>query len=453
MKMSDVSCEVIRDLIPNCIDGIASADTETLVNAHIEGCSECRAVYESMRGGQEENAGPEKKEIDYLRKNKKRNRRIVIFSILGALLILLAAGFLRFFVIGGNADEKDLNCRVKVAGSVVKVTGSTEPSRGKKVSRIAFSEEDGVVTIKIRTVFGPFIGSGDFEKEYEASKTVTKVVFNDHEIWTRDPEQAKFSAAMRAELIAEWERYNKLSEMERLLLSTSPGYRSKYFSTWEDAVTYFGNEPFNPFEAANWIEKMNFVGTDKKDDFSGDLLHANVTFIGNEEGDVSYAGITAGYRMSIRQFVLETMETPVDRVVFVVSTDAPDDSVYVYSVDGSYLMIGLSVNVTAADGSNNLTSIELIPVSDDTVRVTFTAEPLSRLSDEADGAARRYTRDSGVMFVASTEHFREWVNASIFFDYNGVHYTVRIYDLADDAEADTVIDHVIAFIEKSIKEG
>ena len=41
--MWDLSCDVIRDLLPAVADEIASADTEALVKEHIATCADCRA--------------------------------------------------------------------------------------------------------------------------------------------------------------------------------------------------------------------------------------------------------------------------------------------------------------------------------------------------------------------------------------------------------------------------
>lgn len=40
--MSNISCNVIRDLLPSCIDGIASRDSVRLTEEHLAECAECR---------------------------------------------------------------------------------------------------------------------------------------------------------------------------------------------------------------------------------------------------------------------------------------------------------------------------------------------------------------------------------------------------------------------------
>ncbi len=69
--MRDLSCDVIRDLLPAVADEIASADTEALVKEHTKACADCRAALAAMRAPE---AAPtaDEKEIDYLKRRAKR---------------------------------------------------------------------------------------------------------------------------------------------------------------------------------------------------------------------------------------------------------------------------------------------------------------------------------------------------------------------------------------------
>lgn len=43
-----VSCAVVQDLMPLVRDGVASAESEALVQAHIESCADCRALWDAL---------------------------------------------------------------------------------------------------------------------------------------------------------------------------------------------------------------------------------------------------------------------------------------------------------------------------------------------------------------------------------------------------------------------
>ena len=44
-----MTCNLIRDLIPLCIDGCGSADSRQAVESHIQNCEACRKIYEEMK--------------------------------------------------------------------------------------------------------------------------------------------------------------------------------------------------------------------------------------------------------------------------------------------------------------------------------------------------------------------------------------------------------------------
>ena len=44
-----MNCNVVKDLIPLCVDGCCSEESEKLVKEHIESCDACRKLFEDMR--------------------------------------------------------------------------------------------------------------------------------------------------------------------------------------------------------------------------------------------------------------------------------------------------------------------------------------------------------------------------------------------------------------------
>lgn len=47
--MNKVSCNVIRDLLPLYIDGVASDDSESMIKEHLASCEECSREYDRMK--------------------------------------------------------------------------------------------------------------------------------------------------------------------------------------------------------------------------------------------------------------------------------------------------------------------------------------------------------------------------------------------------------------------
>ena len=71
---NDLTCGVVRDLLPSYADGIAGEETAAAVERHMAECEECRAALHRMKEP-EDAAPPEEKEIDYLKKVRRRGRR------------------------------------------------------------------------------------------------------------------------------------------------------------------------------------------------------------------------------------------------------------------------------------------------------------------------------------------------------------------------------------------
>ena len=180
--MSKIPCEMIRDLFPSYIDGLTSETSNQEIAEHVAECEECRKLLASMKGEEEVFAPeePEKKEIDYLKKNKKRNLMIVLFSILGALFLALLVIAIRFFVVG---EKSDLAPDIIVDGKNLTVKYNNLEDSATVVTGIRFEEKDGEVTVTARKVPVSFLHQGNAEAHYTASEEIKRVIAGDRIRW------------------------------------------------------------------------------------------------------------------------------------------------------------------------------------------------------------------------------------------------------------------------------
>ena len=194
--MRDLSCDVIRDLLPAVADEIASADTEALVKEHIETCADCRAALDAMRAPE---AAPtaDEKEIDYLKKTRKKGLRAVIAAALAVLMLCAAGLALRAFVIGFDGDPAWLMSEVAAEGSALTLRCSPNDSAGA-VGKMEFSEEDGVVTVNARRVLASPLHPGSAEATYEAAEPIRRVIVNDRVVWDEGARISPFTAKLFA---------------------------------------------------------------------------------------------------------------------------------------------------------------------------------------------------------------------------------------------------------------
>lgn len=125
---NDLSCAVVRDLLPSYIDKLTSKETNEAVERHLEGCEECRKVLTVMQGeggpAAEENKA-EVKEIDYLKKVRTGTWKRVIAGILAAAFVFGAGAWIKVHRIGSYVDPSAVNITsVVVSGDTVAIAGN-----------------------------------------------------------------------------------------------------------------------------------------------------------------------------------------------------------------------------------------------------------------------------------------------------------------------------------------
>ena len=96
----NISCQIIRDLLPNYIEGIVSIESKELVRAHLNECDCCKKEWENMNTIIDVDPVEERK-IDYLKGIHKKCRTILLVCIiLGVVTCLISV-----FYSEANYDE------------------------------------------------------------------------------------------------------------------------------------------------------------------------------------------------------------------------------------------------------------------------------------------------------------------------------------------------------------
>lgn len=89
--MNNLSCDVIRDLVPTYVDEICSADTKVIVEQHLQECEGCRSLVKMIKETEFVSEEINTKEIDYMKKIKK-HLTIKSMICIGLLLCVAVAG-------------------------------------------------------------------------------------------------------------------------------------------------------------------------------------------------------------------------------------------------------------------------------------------------------------------------------------------------------------------------
>ena len=179
-----IPCEVIRDLFPSHIDGLTSPVTEELIEEHLKECEDCRKALAAMRSSSGTGEVPEtdKKEIDFLKKNKKKNFRVLMTSLGGALALLLVCFLGGVFLIGQGRFGAWAPMHLEVEGKTISFEAVPYDS-ASAVSKLSYKEEDGVVTIEARSVLASPLHPGSLSGAYEAGEEIRQVRVGDRIVW------------------------------------------------------------------------------------------------------------------------------------------------------------------------------------------------------------------------------------------------------------------------------
>ncbi len=179
-----IPCEVIRDLLPSYIDHLTSETSNKLITEHMKECKECKTVLSSMKGGLSlaEDTDQGRKELDFLKKNKKRNRHILLGSIAGAFLVLTAVLLANRFLIGNKNAEGWAAINLVVEGQHLQFDAVPTDS-ASAIAALSYTEEDGVITINARSVLVSPLHAGALTGSYAASEEIREVRIRDKIVW------------------------------------------------------------------------------------------------------------------------------------------------------------------------------------------------------------------------------------------------------------------------------
>ena len=125
---NDLTCAVVRDLLPSYAEGLTAPETNEAVEAHLAGCPDCTAYLAAMRSPETEVPPETAWEVDYLKKVKHRGRNRVILAILLTLLVLVGTLAAKIFLIGSPASPDTMAVRTRTEGDMLWVEVSSVAS-------------------------------------------------------------------------------------------------------------------------------------------------------------------------------------------------------------------------------------------------------------------------------------------------------------------------------------
>lgn len=193
-------CELVRDLFPTYIDELTSEVTNEWIKEHVTDCEDCRTILDAMR---EPGAQPlleeEEKEIDFLKKTRKRNVKIAVGSILLAFVIFGVLMFTNIFMLGDPVSSEAVYCKASVDEKMLTVEVTMTDS-ARVPSDIKFIEEEpGVIQVSCKAVLtSPWNNMGVMTSEYTSDHPIKMVKSGGRVIWADGEDILAITSAVYA---------------------------------------------------------------------------------------------------------------------------------------------------------------------------------------------------------------------------------------------------------------
>lgn len=154
----ELSCAIVRDLLPSYVEGLTSRETSQAVEAHLDTCPDCAACHRAMTGEEPPaaEAAQQAKEVDYLKMVKKKNGRRVAVAVLCTVALFICGIALKLFVIGQPISLSGMSWTIGTDAGALEVRAYSTWS-GVAYCRWETETVDGVVTITGRQVLPSYL--------------------------------------------------------------------------------------------------------------------------------------------------------------------------------------------------------------------------------------------------------------------------------------------------------
>ena len=182
---NNLTCELVEDLMPSYIDGLTSEVTNKAVREHLSQCERCKAKLESMAEPYSEGKIElEKKEIDFLKKNRRKNIRTKLISLLAVVLVVAVAVCTLPYLGNERLSDYSLLYDLEVQDNTFKVTLVSTNNDKIITDVVRVGDGLGEESIEIRgRKRSPFDNKESFTWEYTYESEVKTFMLGDKILW------------------------------------------------------------------------------------------------------------------------------------------------------------------------------------------------------------------------------------------------------------------------------
>lgn len=183
---NDLSCAVVRDLLPSFTEGLTEPETNEAVERHLDSCPHCRRRCDAMRRDAETVPEAEAKELDYLKAVNRRGRRRTIraVALTLALIALIAGGMaLKLFIIGEPASSAGMSWSIQEDGNYLNVRAFSTWS-GVAYCRWETERNGDAIYIRAKKVLPSYLYSTADHRAFFSIDGVKNVYLAETLIWS-----------------------------------------------------------------------------------------------------------------------------------------------------------------------------------------------------------------------------------------------------------------------------
>lgn len=172
---NDLTCAVVRDLLPSYAEGLTSPETNEAVERHLTDCPDCTARLTAMQAPEEAPPPESDREVDYLKTVKRKTGRRVVLAILCTVLLIGAVLAAKVFLIGSPAQAQELSVMEQTENDGILRLWIATPASATAYWGWKVETSDGVADISARSVLvSPLFreGGGTVEVPLEGVREV-----------------------------------------------------------------------------------------------------------------------------------------------------------------------------------------------------------------------------------------------------------------------------------------
>ena len=149
---NDLTCAVVRDLLPSFVEGLTSEETNRAVESHLSVCPDCAARRDAMAAlAEPAETAEQSREVDYLKTVRRKSGRRVVLAIACTLAVILAGVALKLFVIGEPASREGMSWSMRCDETAMDLRVYSTWS-GVAYCRWNLENNDGIVRLTAKQV-------------------------------------------------------------------------------------------------------------------------------------------------------------------------------------------------------------------------------------------------------------------------------------------------------------